>query len=420
MMRFGQVTIVGSGIAGLCAAAAIAPSADKVLVLCRDRRPPIPETRKSVPQGDHISILLQAGLLKLEGLLPGIHEELVHAGAASIRAGSGQQIFINGCWTHERPLDLVFLGQSRPFLEYHIHRRIARLQNVTIMPQARVDKLMFSDTGRVCGVSGTNMSGGFSHSADLVIDATGNGGRLFRQVESFLGCEFPTDIMEIGIFYATAFFTKPPEYRDQTENILILPEVGQSRIGGSLIDVEQDVWCVSLHGRRGALPPRDMKEWMAMAMSLPDSRIWERLRNATLLRPMKTFKKPRAHWRHFENSQDVLPPGYLPIGDVISSLNPIFGQGMTVSIGHADSLSAACNEGEAGFLHTYLQGAASWSRSAWVMTRQYEQRLSKAGSMTEREQQLLTQLSERYHESIRGSEDTHLQIVRQSQMLGID
>ena len=418
MSKFSSVIIIGSGIGGLCSAAAIAPHADRVEIFCKDERPDGPSVRKSVPQGAHISILLQAGLNNLEVLFPGIGKELVNAGAAEIQAGTGQQIHEFGRWQPERALDLTFLGLSRPLLEHHIYLRVKKIPAISISNQSRIRSLNVNSEGDVCGVHGERDGKTFSANAELVIDASGIGGHFVKQIADIVNQSVETEQRQIGIFYSTAQFQKPQSFRGRKENILIVPEAGQTDMGGSLIDIEEEKWCISLHGRNNASPPGNPHEWMAMAKSLPDTRIWARAVSGDMIGDIRTFKKPISYWRRFEKCP-WLPSGYLPVGDVISSVNPIFGQGITIATGHALALSEALagNTNGKTFYPSYLKKAAEYSGMAWRKTQSYDENLDRLESMPEHKKRMLKELAKVRHQQITDNPDAHLRLVRQSQML---
>lgn len=418
MTRFSNVIIIGSGIGGLCSAAAIAPYADRVEIFCKDERPDRPLARKSVPQGAHISILLQAGLTNLEILFPGIRKQLVDAGAAEIQAGTGQQIYEFGRWQPVRALDLTFLGLSRPLLEHQIYRRVKKIPAISISNHSRIKQLNVNSAGDVCGVLGERDGEAFSANAELVIDASGIGGNFVKQVADIAGQSVATEQRQIGIFYSTAQFRKPQSFLGKKENILIVPEAGHTEMGGSLIDIEEDKWCISLHGRNNITPPKNPDEWMSMAKSLPDTRIWERATSGDMIGGIHTFKKPLSYWRRFEKAL-WLPPGYLPVGDAISSVNPIFGQGITITAGHALALSEALARNTNGktFYLDYLQKAAECSGMAWHKTKSYDENLDRVESMPEHKKRILKELAQVRHQQITDDPDAHLRLVLQSQML---
>ena len=420
MLLINKVIIVGAGIGGLCAAAALSPCCRDIIIYCKDSHPATPQARRSVPQGSHISILLQAGLVNLGKLFPDIQAELLEQGAAEIQAGIHQQIHEFGRWLPERPLDLHFLGTSRPFLEHIIYNRVKALPNVTLSEGNRVAKLLYADDHSVAGVEVVDSAGGvFEDRANLVVDAAGVGGKFAGQLQDDFGHTIPTESLDIGIFYSTAFFRKPADSVDKKENILIVPEAGQTDIGGSLIDVENDRWCISIHGRNHVAPPKNLEQWLEMAKQLPDPRIWERAQTGTLIGEIELFKKPNSRWRRFEQC-DWLPAGYIPIGDTISSVNPIFGQGITVTVGHAIALMDTI--GKDGFtdqetVKRYLKGAAHWSQLAWKKTKAYDENFTKLSSMTEKQLVMLKGLANARYQRMVEDAEAHLNFVLQSQML---
>src|SRR5262245_27558479 len=85
--------VVGAGIGGLAAAAAIAPFFATVTVFEKDELPHEPRHRRGVGHGLQLHILLKGGELALEELLPGTREALVAAGAAEIRCAEDVSIW---------------------------------------------------------------------------------------------------------------------------------------------------------------------------------------------------------------------------------------------------------------------------------------------------------------------------------------
>jgi len=86
----GRAVIVGGGMAGLCAAAAVHQAFDEVVVLEKDPISAETTFRKGVPQGAHLHSLLVGAQLMLEKLFPGLRAELIAAGAVELCAGLDQ------------------------------------------------------------------------------------------------------------------------------------------------------------------------------------------------------------------------------------------------------------------------------------------------------------------------------------------
>src|SRR5262245_51614078 len=82
-----RAVVVGAGMGGLTAAAALAERFEHVLVLERDALPADPVDRAAIPQGRHVHALLAAGQRSLDTLLPGFEADLRRAGAVPVRIG---------------------------------------------------------------------------------------------------------------------------------------------------------------------------------------------------------------------------------------------------------------------------------------------------------------------------------------------
>src|SRR5690606_41031597 len=88
--------VMGGSMAGLLAAAALAPHSARVTIVDRD---PLPvdgpdafAPRRGVPQGGTVHRLLALGEARMEELLPGLREELLAAGAVPRAAREADKI----------------------------------------------------------------------------------------------------------------------------------------------------------------------------------------------------------------------------------------------------------------------------------------------------------------------------------------
>jgi 2-polyprenyl-6-methoxyphenol hydroxylase-like FAD-dependent oxidoreductase len=140
-----------------------------------------------------------------------------------------------------------------------------------------------------------------------------------------------------------------------------------------LLPIEGDEWILSLGRRGGEAPPRDIEGFKAYAKELPDPSVYERIRDAELVGELRTFKKGTASRRKIWEAKKW-PDRLLPIGDAMSSVNPTYGQGMTVAACEADALGAmlarrsAEGAGLDGLGAEYLTAAADFAGRAWSLS----------------------------------------------------
>src|SRR3984885_5825542 len=136
-----RAVVLGASMGGLLAARVLADFFETATVVERDgRRDDDPAVRRGVPQGRHVHVLLARGAQILDELFPGFLDELVADGAPVWDDGElsklllsfgGPDILRSGRVTKE-PKSLAIHMPSRPFLEWHVRRRLQALSNGTI------------------------------------------------------------------------------------------------------------------------------------------------------------------------------------------------------------------------------------------------------------------------------------------------
>jgi 2-polyprenyl-6-methoxyphenol hydroxylase-like FAD-dependent oxidoreductase len=368
-MKLGNRAIVaGAGMGGLAAAAALAPHFTEVLVIDRDTLPDDIAPRLGVGQGAHTHQLLKAGELALEKLLPCITADFGKAGAVSMTVGRDIRVYDFGGWMDGCDAGFSVTSLSRPAYEGVLRARVSALPNVKLQGECPIRRLAVAD-GRCTGVE---LEDGSTVAADLVVDSTGLTAPLLKQLVNDGHAEFPTEEIRINVAYTTGRFRRPAAYAGDETGIFILPAPPENHFG-LLLPIEDGQWILSLGRRGGEAPPRDPAAFKDYAKGLVAPEVHERIRDAEPVGDLRTFRKPTAT-RHLLWEAAKWPEGLVVIGDAMSSVNPTYGQGMTVAACEAEALDAMLAErtakavGLTGLAADYFRAAADISGRAWSLS----------------------------------------------------
>lgn len=416
-----RAVIIGAGAAGLAAAAALSHYFTEILIVEKDPQPQEPSPRKSVPQSGHLHSVLLGGLALLNEFFPQIKQKLIAAGAITFKAGLEQHIYESAQWLPSRDLNMDIVSQSRPLLDHVMRQETQKIKNVKIDFSTRVEKISTDNQGYICGVMIKAKDMQTSQvDTQIVIDASGVSAIFVKQ----LAPDFPGidsfDSVNSNVAYASATLAKPDGWLARKENVLIVPEPHQNS-GGALLDIENDCWIVSLHGRHGTKPPSTESEWKQFSKTLPQQAIWERIKDAKIISKIRTFNKPVSTFRRYDRCKKM-PIGYFPIGDTISSVNPIFGQGMAVAWGHVAALKRCFQSGEdlQSIQQKYIPEANKWSARAWRRAAFYDSLFEKAESNTSKDHEnlrFLHKVAKSKLERIQFDVDEHIKLTRKAHML---
>jgi 2-polyprenyl-6-methoxyphenol hydroxylase-like FAD-dependent oxidoreductase len=377
--RFDHVVVLGAGIAGLLTARVLAEHAATVTVLDRDRPPPVVAHRGGVPQSHHAHALLARGRTIIEDRFPGISEDLRHAGAESLRDGIAVQIVSPAGPLPTPRLTGEFLAFSRPLLEHQLRRRVTGRPGLTLRYGVEVTGLVTDPTratgaGRrhpaVVGVRlrPRNGSTGAAESltADLVVDATGRRSALPAWLAEIGGGPVPEDVVASGLGYASRHYAIP-RFRHDWHGLIINGRPPENPRAGLILPIEEGRWHVSLGGFAGHVPPTDEEGFLGWARDLADPSLYEAIRVATPLTPIRGFRTPTNRLRHYERVPDW-PGGLLAVGDSVCAFNPIYGQGMTVAATVADTLDRALRrDHRGGFEHRAQRAIAATVSAPWLV-----------------------------------------------------
>jgi 2-polyprenyl-6-methoxyphenol hydroxylase-like FAD-dependent oxidoreductase len=373
MTRLGaQAVVLGAGMAGLLAARVLSEFYGSVTIVERDRLPDQPAQRKGVPQGRHLHNFLSRGPQLIGNLFPGILDELVAGGAIVVDDGDLSRICarigrfeMNRTGRLAEPGSLALYQASRPFMEFHVRRRVTALGNVTILDEHDfVEPVTTADA--VTGVRIINRDNGIATilNADLFIDAMGRATRTPAFMEN-QGFDQPPEKRTVSTWGYSSQLMHIPE--GQIAEQLVFVNQGRDAPAGLLVAYEHNTWMLAIARPtdRGN-PPTDFTEALVAAEHILPATIMAGLRNATPIADIAISRSTAALWRRYDQ-MPRLPAGLLVIGDALCQLNPLHGQGMTMAAVQALTLRDCLRADATDLARRFFSAVAGHIGPVWAM-----------------------------------------------------
>lgn len=362
-----HAVVLGGGAAGLLAARVLADAYDRVTIVERDPLPAAGENRQGVPQGRHAHVLLPRGGQALDELFPGLTSDLAAEDTPVVDDPAQLHLSVGGHVFCREPRRAVPAYQpSRPHLEGRIRTRVWALWGVEILHGCDVVGLVTTQAAdRVSGVRVVRSAEDNAEmilDADLVVDAMGQGSRTATWLQG-LGYEpAPEEHVPVQVMYASQLLRLRPGTVPE-KLVLVGPRPGRPA-GMALVAHGNGRWLFSVHGYRGHHPPFDRDGMLAAVAGLAPRHVVAALRAAEPLAAVAIYRFPATQRRRYEKL-DRLPDGLLALGDGICTLNPIYGQGISVAALEALALRECLRQGAHDLPRRFFRVAAKHTNAAW-------------------------------------------------------
>ncbi|WP_454789597.1 FAD-dependent oxidoreductase [Mycolicibacterium lutetiense] len=360
-----HAVVIGGSIAGLCAARVLSDYFDRVTLYERDELPDEPINRPAIPQGQHVHLLMARGAQELEGVFPGLLDDMAGAGVPvvhnqpeSIHFAAAGHILGTGHGLHDSFTAYV---PSRGQLEWQIRKRVNAIPSVGLEQRAVASPQFNPETNRVTGVV---LHDGERVPADFVVDASGRGSRLPGWLQQW-GFDPPrVDTVHIGVTYASHRVRIPAGLI--AEKMVLVSATRDRQLGMGMLFHEDGTWMVTSFGVANTEPPRDFAGMCQLAQTILPAHISAALQAGEPRGSMMFHRYPTSKWRRYDKLSS-LPSGIVPFGDAVASLNPTFGQGVTMTAIQASNLRAVMDAGQKDVAVRLAHATARSTYPVWLM-----------------------------------------------------
>lgn len=347
-----QAFVIGGGIAGLLSAHMLKDRVAKVTLLERSEyAEPMgdtPPARPEVPQSHCLHMLMGAGALAFDALVPGWRDALLWRGAISYDAGADVALRVASGWLPRVKTGITLYGASRCLIEMALLDLLRDAGNVEIRTGQRVVGIELGpDRTHVCGLKVEAPEGRSKVSTDLVIEAGGVASRLPRWLAQHHGTAHQIARTEVspGRQYVSRWVRIPARHAPNWQGLALAATRQSGGRAGMMMQAENDLWGVVLQAPENVPLPTDDRGFLTLAAELHDTALHDVLSHANPASPLHLYGRTANRRRHYED-YPFWPSNLYAVGDSVCALDPYAGLGMTSAARGIQLLSRYLDEKE--------------------------------------------------------------------------
>ena len=338
---WGRAAVLGGGLTGLVAARVLADHFEQVTLVEQSAGL---QRNGSGEEAHPPDVLLVRNQAYLEGLFPGLLDELHAAGAVSFNMGLHVEWCLFGRWRPRYRSRLEVTACSRALLESVLHRRVMMHPRLHLLRGSEAAGLIVEAEGtRARGVQLRASGGTEELPAALVVDARGRASEASAWLTS-LGFAPPKQtVVSVRPCYATRVYRRPASSRQSSQMIYVQPAPPYSTQGAILLPFEANRVSLTLIDMAGGPLPADEQAFAAFLRALPTSRIADAIQGAEPLTPIHSYQCHEERISHFDRLPRYLER-FVVLAEGMCSLNPAHGEDTAVAVAGGSVLDACLNE----------------------------------------------------------------------------